>query len=128
MHRRERTATAWAPAADSGVSLVSFLKANPSTAIRLPEKVLTSVSPIWRAKRAFRQGFILTTPSQGQEGVGHQLQQLRQKKGDSHAGGLARRAREMVMGGWVVFEPTVHGFAAGVSLDLFRFELSLGHT
>jgi hypothetical protein len=81
MHRREPTARAWAPAADSGVSLVSFLRANPSTAIRLPETVLTSVATIWRAKRAFRQVFILTTPSQGQEGVSHELQQLRQKKG-----------------------------------------------
>jgi hypothetical protein len=51
-------------AADSRVSLVSFLKAKPNTAMRLSATVLKSVRTIRAAKRCFCQSFIFTTLSQ----------------------------------------------------------------
>ena len=59
--RRPRTT---AMAGESRVSFVSFLKANPSTAIRFSETVLKSVLTIMRVKRSFCQSFIRTTRSQ----------------------------------------------------------------
>lgn len=51
-------------AGDSRVSFVSFLKAKPSTAIRLPLTVLKRVQTIFFVKRDFCQSFIRTTASQ----------------------------------------------------------------
>ena len=51
-------------AGDSRVSLVSFLKAKPSTARRLPETVLKSVLITRVTNRLFCQSLILTTCSQ----------------------------------------------------------------
>eukprot|EP00967_Tisochrysis_lutea_P059499 scaffold75850_cov27-Tisochrysis_lutea.AAC.4 len=48
-------------AGDSRVSPVSFLKAKPSTAIRLPETVLNIELTISLAKRRFCQSFIAMT-------------------------------------------------------------------